>query len=255
MLRSSFSILQSFAQPLYEFLYPPACLACDAFLAEGESKICPSCLATLRPVTADDELYLEMRMRVTAGGVVSGLASAFHFEKDGTLQTLIHELKYQEMTVNGVELGRHVGRAIRDMLDGADLHAAIPIPLHAARKRERGYNQSEYIAKGIGAVTGMRVMADAMRRVRNTRSQTALSSDDRKENVSGAFSVSPHHVGNIKGRNLLLVDDVITTGATIIEAASVLKSHGAGFVYVASIALADHAQDLPSPSSTPISSV
>ncbi len=255
MSRSSLSMIRTLIQPLYEFLYPPACLACDAFLDETTSKICPSCFGSIRPIAMDDELYCEMRMRLTSGGHVSGLASAFHFEKQGTLQTLIHELKYMEMTVNGVELGKFTGEAVLKKLAGIELDAAIPVPLHPAKRRERGYNQSEYIAKGISRVTGLRLLPDAIQRVRNTRSQTSLTLEERKENVDGAFSISQKQIGSIRGKNLLLVDDVITTGATIIEAARVLKSHGAGDVYAASIALADHAQDVPGQASGGISTV
>ncbi|MEO8167427.1 MAG: phosphoribosyltransferase family protein [bacterium] len=182
-----------------------------------------------------------MNSRLTLGGNISGLVSACHFEKEGTLQALIHQLKYSEMTGIGIELGKKLGENLRPFLGDVLLTAIIPVALHPAKKRERGYNQAEFIAQGMHKVTRIPVLPSLLKRNKNTRTQTKLNLEERQANVSEAFGIPRRHLSLIKGSSFVLVDDVITTGATIQECAQVLKSHGAKDVYAASVALADHA--------------
>ncbi len=229
-----------FLRPLYEFIYPPTCAACDSHLSETETTICAPCWTSLRDVSPADELFLEMESRLTAGGNLAGLVSAFHFEKEGTLQALIHELKYNETTSVGIALGEKLGKNIRVFLGDAAIAGVIPVPLYRARRRERGYNQSEFIAKGIRRSTGLSVFPALLKRAKNTSTQTKLNLDERQVNVSKAFELNKRFVRIVAGSSFLIVDDVITTGATIQECAHVLKEHGAANVYAASVALADH---------------
>ena len=236
------SLLSSpLVRSLYELVYPPVCLNCEAYFAGHGTKICSVCWSSIRSISTTDELFVEMKSRLTVGGNLSGLVSAFHFEKEGTLQLLIHELKYNEMTGVGVELGKKLGGNLRAFLGDIELAGIIPVALHPAKKRERGYNQAEFVAEGIQKVTGLPVLPSLMKRKKNTRTQTKLNLEERQENVSEAFEVNRRHLPRIKGSSFILVDDVITTGATIQECAHVLKKNGAANVYAASVALADHA--------------
>ncbi len=236
------SLLSSpLVRSLYALVYPPTCLSCEAHLDGHETKICGTCWSSIRPISITDELYVEMKNRITAGSNLSGLVSAFHFEKEGTLQALIHELKYNEMTSIGVELGKKVGGNLRAFLGDIELTAIVPVALHPAKKRERGYNQAEFIAEGMRRVSGLLVLPSLLKRKKNTRTQTKLNLEEREANMSEAFEVNGRFLSRVKGSSFVLVDDVITTGATIQECATALKKHGAANVYAASVALADHA--------------
>ncbi len=240
----SFMRISPFAavlRPLYEFVYPPTCLACENHLKEDERKICSACWSSIRKLTVEDELYRDKLNELTSRGNIAGLASVFHFEKDGTLQTLIHHLKYDDMPRIGIELGKFVGEAIPAMIANVSFTGLVPVPLHPAKERERGYNQSEFICNGISKATGMKIYPRLLKRTRHTQTQTKLNAQERKENVAEAFELNPRHASTVARATFLIVDDIITTGATIDECASVLKAHGADKVFAASVAVPDHA--------------
>ncbi|HXG00535.1 MAG TPA: phosphoribosyltransferase family protein [Bacteroidota bacterium] len=227
-------------QSVYQVVFPPVCLSCESFLPETSLKICPECHSTMERVNAADSLYLEMQQRLCGDGVVDGLVSAFYFEQEGGVQTLIHRLKYAEMPVVGIELGKYVAVALAGLLHAVPDAVIIPVPLHRAKVRERGYNQSDYIARGISNLTGLPVHTRLLRRRRFTATQTRLNREERRANVRDAFEVNRTITPNA---SFILVDDVITTGATILECARVLRRYGAARVYAASAALASYSMD------------
>ena len=135
-------------------------------------------------------------------------------------------------------LGEEIGKlAVSKKSD--DIDFIMPVPLHKARLRDRTYNQSEYIAKGISNILKAEVINDAVIRSRFTPTQTRLNKAERKLNVSGAFGINPKYTDKLRGKNILLTDDVITTGATILECASALKAAGSGKLYICSAAYAE----------------
>jgi ComF family protein len=148
-------------------------------------------------------------------------------------------LKYGGLTGVGRELGLRVGEAGRCAPWIGDVDLIVPLPLFRSKQRERGYNQSESIARGIARVVGKPVRPAVIRRTRWTETQTALGYADRQENVKGAFAVPRRKIGFLKGKRVLLVDDVVTTGATTRACAAALKAGGVAAVYVAAIALAE----------------
>jgi len=113
----------------------------------------------------------------------------------------------------------------------------MPVPLHSLKKAERGYNQSLYITKGLSIESRIPFSNRTLKRIRFTFSQTTMTLKERQENVREAFKIA--HSGKIKGKNILLIDDVITTGATVSECGKALLNAGAGKVYAASAAIAD----------------
>ena len=228
----------SFLNPLYRFVFPPVCFVCDAPLQEDERRVCRSCWSSIKKISNDDALYQEMNSRLTSSGHIAGLVSAYHFEKDGVIQSLIHQLKYEGMTTFGVELGKRLGERIVQS-SHRSIDAVLPVPLHSLKVRERGYNQSEYVCKGIQMVTGIQVVPSMLKRIKYTQSQTQLNSEERKLNVGDAFEVDPSHKEFVAHRSFLIVDDVITTGATIEACAHVLLSNDASHVVACSIALAE----------------
>ena len=239
-MSSTSSTIKSLLRPFLEFVYPPTCFVCDALMESGESRVCPDCWSTIRRVSETDSLYLEMQKRLEQSESISGLVSLYHFEKEGTLQSIIHQLKYDGMTVLGLELGRKLGEKLMDDKPDHSIDVIVPVPLHSTKLRERGYNQSEYIARGIRDVTGIPVSISLLKRHKYTNSQTKLTASERKDNVGDAFSLNKRSIDRIKHKSFLVVDDVITTGSTIEACAGLLMANGAHSVVVGSVALAEH---------------
>jgi ComF family protein len=131
---------------------------------------------------------------------------------DEVARTLVHALKYQDRTDLAPAMGRWMARAGRELLDGADM--LIPVPLHWRRAWHRRYNQSGALARSIERQSGVALRGDVLQRVRATEQQVGLSRPQRASNVQGAFKVSPDRQSEIAGRRLVLIDDVLTSGAT-----------------------------------------
>jgi ComF family protein len=239
-LSSRSGLLRAVAGPFLDVLYPSVCFVCGLHLESGSSRVCSSCWREAAVLERDTPLYSEMHRRLTEGGNVQGLVSLFRFEKEGVLQSIIHQLKYEGATSLGIELGRRLGGRIREVLGEAGAGGVLPVPLHRTKLRERGYNQSEYVCKGIRMETGLPVFRSLLRRRKYTESQTTMGIAERRENVGDAFEVAPHVDLPFADRSLLLVDDVITTGATIESCAKVLAANGLRNVIACSVALADH---------------
>ena len=200
-------------------LQGPVCAICgDRLLGEpGGERRCLECIRTERPFT-----------RAIAYG-----------NYEGGLRALIHLLKYQQVRPAAAVLGRMLAEPVAGLLE-ADAGASVvvvPVPLHQKKQRQRGFNQTELIARAMVkhlALPGLQVDASLLRRCRATESQTGLSRSLRQVNVHGAFAVlSP---GRIAHRDILLVDDVFTTGTTVSECARLLRRTGAHRVWVATVA-------------------
>ena len=132
---------------------------------------------------------------------------------DDVARTLVHALKYQDRTDLAPAMGRWMARAGRELLSEAD--ALVPVPLHWRRGWSRRYNQSGALARVIERQTGVRLASEALRRVRPTQQQIGLSRSQRATNVQGAFKVAADRKADIQGRRVVLIDDVLTSGATV----------------------------------------
>ncbi len=214
---------------------PPLCNACDALLSKGETIICRACRSAIVPADEWDDAYRDALARLDPGETVADFVAAWYFERDSPLRPLMHRLKYGGMTVIGEEFGRVLGERIRDAGWG-ESGVIVPLPLHPSRMRERGFDQCACIAGGVAAVTGRPVDARLIRRVRFTASQTTLGHGERRENVRGAFALRPRAA--VGGMTVLLVDDVVTTGATMRSCASALRGAGARSVIACAVAIA-----------------
>jgi ComF family protein len=162
-------------------------------------------------------------------------AAAFsYYTRDSRIRKIIHQLKYKGIKEVGSELGRIYARSLKSSgyLDGIDL--IIPVPLHPSKQRKRGFNQSEVISAGISEVSGIQVDTSSLIRKNVSATQTKKSRYDRWTNVEGIFMVTDGE--KLKGKHVLLIDDVITTGSTIEASANeILKTEDAR-VSVAAIA-------------------
>jgi len=154
---------------------------------------------------------------------------------EGITKELIHTFKYQGKDYLGATLSRLMVDFIEDYnvpIEVLDL--VVPIPLHQTRLREREFNQAQILSDHITRTFNKRIAPDTLRRLRHTKTQTELETNERLLNVKGSFAVTDN--AQIKGKNILLVDDVLTTGATSSEAAHALKNSGANIVFVLTLA-------------------
>ena len=212
-------LLRETGRAFVDFLYPPACVVChaptgpDVILCDGCRTVIES---TARTHSASGRTVPDVEMLHVL------------LPYDPACRAIIHALKYHGAPSAGRFLGELIGRRIAG--DAPEDAVIVPVPLHPARFRERGYNQSEHIARGIASATGLRVDGALLARTRNTGTQTALDAGARATNVADAFRFAGEHP--LDGLPVILVDDVLTTGSTIASCAAVLTDCGAGTVWV-----------------------
>jgi ComF family protein len=179
----------------------------------------------------------EYARKYSGNKIISSFVSHYVFEKDKELQHIIHALKYDKKFLIGKYLGENLGKYFTSQFQSWNINLIIPIPLHHLKKAERGFNQSFYIAKGISKATKIPLSGRTVKRIRFTQSQTTMTLKEREENIEGAFKV--RKTENVKRKNILLIDDVMTTGATISGCGRVLLKAGANQIYAATVGLAD----------------
>lgn len=194
-------------------LYPRNCITCGEQLLKEEEHLCFPCISDL-PYTGHINMKDNPVKKIFSGRINIHHASAWlQFEKSNKSQAIMHSLKYRKNPDIGYYLGKIMGMEIKNSALYSGLQAIIPIPIHKSKLRERGYNQSDYIARGISEELNVVVLNDAIFRKLKTSSQTKKKRYERWENVQSVFQVKKEVIRDIE--HLLLVDDVITTGATI----------------------------------------
>ncbi len=205
---------------LISLLFPRICYACGDRLMKNEELICTVCYVTMPRTNFHLEPGNIVEKTFWGRCMLEKVAVFSIYNKDSRIRKLIHNMKYRGIKEIGFELGRMYGTdlAKSDFLD--DVEMIVPVPLHHSKERIRGFNQSIEIARGLSASTGLPVAGDILKRASFSQTQTKRSRIDRWSNVEGIFGVTDYT--KIDGRHLLLVDDVITTGATIESCASEL---------------------------------
>lgn len=233
---TTYGVMKNFSIQLADYILPRFCPSCKNKLALKEDTICESCISKIQ-IASTERLQREFERKFQNKNIISGFYSPFVFEKDKELQHAIHSLKYQNKFRVGVFLGKLLGmQLIKSKIDWK-MDLIIPIPLHQLKKAERGYNQSFYIAKGLGKILNVTASDRIVKRKKYTESQTTMTLVERQENISDAFKIRNKKI--INGKVILLIDDVITTGATISECGKILLDSGAKKIFAASIAIAD----------------
>jgi ComF family protein len=231
--------ISNFLLALREFIFPNICFFCKKNLDRNQLRICPECWTELTPITNNDQTYLHKKSELRDGDIIDDFLACFLFQKDKRIQDVLHGLKYEQKTSFGTMLGKHLGKKMltENIFTSADY--LIPIPLHSLKLRERGYNQSECIAAGITSVTKIPMRTNILYRTRYTQSQTHLNFAERQENVKDVFMIKKNSGKHIEGKTIILVDDVMTTGATTLSAAGILKKNGVQKILVATAALTE----------------
>jgi len=209
------------ARMALEIALPTLCLACREPV-DGDG-VCAGCWAKLSfigppycprlgiPFVYDPGPDLLSMEAIANPPAYARARAAVHY--DDVARTLVHALKYQDRTDLAPAMGRWMARAGRELLAEAD--ALVPVPLHWRRGWSRRYNQSGALARAIERQSGVRLTSEALRRVRPTQQQIGLSRTERASNVQGAFKVATQRQSDIAGRRVVLVDDVLTSGATV----------------------------------------
>jgi ComF family protein len=204
--------ISTYLEDFFSLFFPVLCPGCGKSLFKNESIICTDCIYHL-PYT---NFHLEKENRVARQlwGRIPFTASAsfLYFDKGSRVQNLIHQLKYNDRPEIGLKLGEMYGHALK-FSDYKAADIIIPVPLHPHRLKERGYNQSDLFGKGLSTSLEIPLQTTLLKRKIATATQTKRSRFSRYENMKDVFEIAdPHH---ITGKHILLVDDVITTGATI----------------------------------------
>jgi len=216
-----------------DWIYPPVCAGCG----EPGYRLCDRCREQIEFIRGNICQICGQPLAKTSGichdceispPPYDALRSIAKYE--GVIRECIHSLKYE----NNQSLGEYFSRELMTCIQAEDwsLDVVIPVPLSPFRIKERGYNQSALLAKPLAMGLSLRYQPHGLRRIRNTQSQVELTAVERRRNVAGAFQAAPEIV---QGKNILLVDDVTTTGATLYECSRALKVGGANGIYCITI--------------------
>ena len=227
-----FQYLQNFS----ELLYPKLCGGCGNHLYENEEVVCVYCRASL-PLSGECDFENNASEKLFWGKVsITAAASFLFFQKKSSTQHLLHQLKYQQKENIGEWLGEQFAYSLQSKGRFAAVEIIIPIPLHPSRIKFRGFNQCDAIARGMASVLQIPIVNGVLTRSVATQSQTKKNRFQRFENMNSVFSLA--QASAIKGKNILLLDDVLTTGATLISAAQVLQQAGCNKLFIGAIAKA-----------------
>ncbi|MBN2688741.1 MAG: ComF family protein [Deltaproteobacteria bacterium] len=230
-----------------EIVFPSRCVVCGDFLDDGISRpFCMNCLSGFHLIASPhctrcgipfSDLQGEDHLcgKCLSSEQFFSMARALGRYED-TLMTAIHTFKYGRNIPVGTALGRMMACGTYGGLSLEDFSLILPVPLHPKRLRERGFNQSGILAREIARKQSLSVDYESLERTIDTEPQTALRKTERSRNIRGAFNVRNRHT--IKGKKILLIDDVFTTGSTVRECARVLLANGAEDVAVLTLARA-----------------
>lgn len=206
-----------------DFISPRLCVVCGERLAPTERGVCSVCVLHLPRTTFQFTPEDNPMARLFWGLAPIERASAlFYYEPHSEMAQIIYSMKYDNLPDIGEDMGRLMAREMQlaRFFDGIDM--LMPVPLSRKRQRQRGYNQSERLARGISDITRLPVVVNVLCRKHFRQSQTSLSRQDRQQNVSNMFYL--RHDKQLEGKHVLLIDDICTTGATLTACANVLKT-------------------------------
>lgn len=206
-------MLKTIVNSVGHILFPHLCNGCGSDLISRQHLLCLKCYNNLHKTGFDElpdnpvEKTLWGRLRCEAA------MSQYYFSKDTVLQKLIHQFKYKGNKELAVYLGKYMGESLNSSYRFKNIEGIIPLPLFPDKEKKRGYNQAALLSEGIAAILNVPVIYNVVQRIRYTATQTHKTRMERWQNVEGVFITKEQN--GVQHKNLLLVDDVITTGATI----------------------------------------
>ncbi|MEM7383060.1 MAG: ComF family protein [Bacteroidota bacterium] len=222
---------------LVSLFFPAYCLSCSVVLVTSEQWLCTACAAEL-PQT-DYHLALDNpAAQKFYGRVPTTYVVAWgRYRKGNAVQKLVHQLKYKNKPAIGEALGKRYGLILSKMQWSRSFDWIVPVPLHARKLRQRGYNQSDYFARGLSASLAIPWHSQCLKRSKETDTQIQKGRIARLHNLAHAFDVTDSSI--VQGKHILLVDDVITTGATLEACALSLLAVSASKISMAAIGVAE----------------
>lgn len=232
-------MFQKLWETAVQLVFPRRCPVCDGIVVPWGEKICPACRKRLKPVAAPWCMQCGKKMagpgeycRECGPGKRSFARGRILYEYEGAAMP-IYRFKYGGRREYADFFGAEMAEYLGDFIRAAKPEGIVPIPLHPRRKAARGYNQSLLLAKRIGALTGIPVYADWLVRVKNTAPLKRLSPKERQNNLKKAFNITGN---DVKLKIVMIVDDIYTTGATVDEAAKVLREAGVERIFFVALA-------------------
>ena len=230
------AFLKELQHGLVHMFYPRLCEGCSKPLITPEKVLCISCALQLPETGYQNIPGNETELRF-AGRIPFVHATSYAwFTTDGLLQHLIHGLKYKNKKEIGYYLGQRFGHSMQQVNFISTPDLIIPVPLHPAKMAQRGYNQSMYIAQGLSSVLNIPAADDILLRVKNTQTQTNKTRAERVDNMVDAFKIAANI--NLKDKHILILDDVLTTGATLEACALALMKQESIKISIATVGIA-----------------
>lgn len=224
----------TYLEDFLSMLYPNVCIGCENLLPKGSKYICPKCQFDL-PKTNNHEVPVPAFQDNFLGIVdVSDLYVYCYFRKGGLVQKLLHELKYNDAYELGVLIGNWYGKVLKPFMVDKHFDFIVPVPLHPSKFKKRGYNQSEAFGEGLSQVLGIEQDTNLLRRVKHLSTLTRMTKLSRIKEMEGVFECQDRQ--ELKGKSVLLVDDVLTTGTTLIACIEAMNRAGIDLIAVATIA-------------------
>ncbi len=230
--------MATFKQYMLDFVYilfPEVCLACGGAMETGEKDVCMICRVSFPRTNYHLDKKNNLAQKFWGRTKLEYAVAYLFFKKKGDVQSMLHYLKYKNCPSVGTLMGTWYGQELLDDDFYKNFDVIIPVPMHPKKLRKRGYNQSAYFGKGLAKVWKVPQLEHGLKKLSNTKSQTTKSRQERYDNMKKGFEVS--NPEEIKGKNVLVVDDVVTTGATLEACVELLLEAGAKTVSVAAIAV------------------
>ncbi|MGE5435684.1 MAG: ComF family protein [Syntrophothermus sp.] len=229
-------MIKKFFTEFIDFFLPRVCFGCGNNLPINEEIICSTCKENIKKPDVQF-LQEEFNRKYYNRKIISGIDALYVFEREKEFQNIIHHLKYRSRFKIGIYLGEQIAEAKIDFIINNKIDLIIPVPLHRIKKAERGFNQSDYIVKGLSSKIKIPAEYKAVSRIKNTASQTKMNLSERQINIKNAFKIKNENA--VKGKTIILVDDLMTTGSTLSECAKILLDAGAKKIFAISAAIAD----------------
>ena len=226
--------INTFFDSITHLFYPHICCGCGSDVIQNEQVLCIECLDQL-PLTNFHMHASNPVARVFAGRLPLISASSFvYFTKGSVMQRLMHAFKYRGKKNIGTYFGRRMGECYKSCGSLEHVDCLIPLPLHPAKQKVRGYNQAQVICEGMSQILDIPVLTTVIKRSTRTSTQTRMNRMERWENMEGKFVIHDRHA--LEQKHVLLVDDVITTGATLESCGTTLLQGGGASLSIVSLA-------------------
>lgn len=232
------NLLKRILHSIFHLFFPHICIGCGSDLVGRKNFLCIQCLNDLPETNFHPHEDNPVEKIFWGRLPLTNATSHFYFSKGGVMQRLMHQLKYKGNQELGLQLGKIMGAGLKNVQRFSDTEVLIPIPLFHAKERRRGYNQSVLICNGLAEILNIPVLEGIVVRIQDTETQTKKSRTERWKNMEGMFRLE--NAAAIAGKHVLLVDDVITTGATLEACSSELMKAGCSSVSIATLCYAAH---------------